>query len=92
MKDGEYIEYHEGKIYYRCNYLKGKLNGEYIDYYTSGDISYKCNYLDGNLYGEYITYFRGGEVSSKNFYINTYKVTDQEWSSYNRNIKLESIL
>jgi len=90
MKDGEHIEYYtSGEIYSKINYLDGKLHGEYIYYYTIGEISSKINYLDGKLHGEYIGYYSSGEISYKYWYLYGESVTELEWISYNRNIKLK---
>jgi hypothetical protein len=43
-------------------------------------------------HGEYISYLKSGEVIYKWYYINNDMVTESEWLSYNRDIKLESIL
>jgi len=94
MIDGEYIEYYEsGEIRYKYNYLNGGLNGglngESIYYYTSGDISSKSYYKDGELHGESFFYNQSGDISHKYYYINDKFVTELEWISYNRSIKLE---
>jgi len=90
MIDGEFIEYYEsGEIEFKINYLGGKRNGEFIDYYKSGEISSSRNYLDDNLHGELIYYYESGDISSKFYHINGKSVTEFEWLSYNRNIKLE---
>jgi len=92
MTDGESITYYDtGEIYYKCNYLDGELHGEYICYYISGEISYKINYIDGKKNGECISYYESVEISSKSYYINDKFVSEFEWISYNRNIKLELI-
>jgi len=69
--------------------VKGMVN---ICYFRSGEISYKMNYIDGDLHGEYIRYFKDGEIYYKSNYLGGKPVTELEWLSYNRNIKLELIL
>jgi len=64
-------------------------DGEHIGYYSSGLISSVRNYLDGKLNGEYINYYSSGEISYKCNYVNGSYVTELEWLSYNRNLKLE---
>ena len=90
MKDVEHIEYYSGgEIQSIINYLDDNLHGESILYYRSGEISSICNYKDGKYHGECIYYFVSGEVESKYYYIFGNGVSEFEWISYNRNIKLE---
>jgi len=90
MKDGEHIEYYlSGEILSKSWYLDGKRSGDCIYYFRSGVIESKCNYLDGKLNGEYIFYYISVEISGKRYYINDIKVTESQWISYNRNLKLE---
>ena len=67
-------------------------DGEHIDYYVSGEILSKCFILEGNLHGLYIHYYTSGDICSTYYHINGNLVTELEWLSYNRNIKLELIL
>jgi len=88
-KDGEYIEYYDtGEILSKCNYLDGKRHGSYISYFKSGEIWSKINYLDCKFHGEHISYYSSGEVSIKSYNINGNVVSELEWISYSRNIKL----
>ena len=64
-------------------------DGEHIRYYENGEILSKCRYLDGERHGEYISYFTSGDIWSKSYHINGKFVSESEWLSYNRNIKLE---
>ena len=90
MTDGEYIEYYEsGEIFSKIIYLDDKLHGESINYFMSGLISSKCNFIYGEFNGECIYYFLSGELNYKSYYIYDKAVTELEWISYNRNIKLE---
>jgi len=90
MIDDEYIGYYySGEINYKCFYLDGKYHGEFITYFKTGEISYKCNYLYGKRQGEYIIYYESGKIRSKYYFIDDKVVTELEWISYNRNIKLE---
>jgi len=92
MIDGEYIEYYlSGEIKYKCFYLDGKLHGESIYYFKSGDIASISNYLCGDTHGECIYYHASGKIYLKSLYIYSKGVTELEWLSYNRNIKLELI-
>jgi len=104
MKNGELIEYYESgvinyKIYYytsgeissKINYLDGKLHGESIYYFPCGEISSSRNYLDDNLHGELTRYNINGVVLYKCWYLYGESVTELEWLSYDRNIKLELI-
>jgi len=90
MTDGEHIEYyHSGGILSRINYLCGINNGECIYYYETGEISSIINYKDGRKNGESINYFKSGLILFMKYYINNIKVSEFEWVSYNRNLKLE---
>jgi len=89
-KNGVSINYfRSGDIESKSWYLDGKRNGEYIKYFISGDIKCKCNYIDGEVHGEYIYYYINGEVECKYYYICSNEITELDWISYNRNIKLE---
>jgi len=90
MKDGEYIDYYDnGEIRSKCLYLDGKRHGEHIGYYLSGEISHNCNHIGDILHGEFIFYYRSGEISYVWYYIYSECVSELEWISYNRNLKLE---
>jgi len=92
MKDGEHITYYDtDEILSKFNYLGGKFYGECIYYFISGEILSKRNFIDGELHGECISYYESVEISSKSYYINDKFVSEFEWISYNRNIKLELI-
>jgi len=89
MKDGEDILYYgTGEILSKMNFLDGKPVGEFTSYYESGEILCKCWYLDGKKHGELITCYSSGKIIYS-YYINGRPVNDSEWTSYNRNIKLE---
>jgi len=91
MIEGEHIDYYKsGEILSKSWHLDGKLNGESIRYYESGELGSKINYLDGNLHGESISYLISGKIV-KYYYIYGKSVTELEWLSYDRNIKLELI-
>ena len=64
-------------------------DGEHIEYYESGEISIKYNWLGGKKHGEFIDYYKSGDIWSKSYHINGKFVSESEWLSYNRNIKLE---
>jgi len=90
MNNGEHIEYYsDGEIRYRCNYLGVNRHGEFINYYISGEISSKCNYLGDNRHGESTFYGRSGDILTIWYYIDGKSITELEWLSYNRNLKLE---
>jgi len=90
MKDGEHITYYDtDEILSKFNYLGGKFYGECIYYFISGEILSKRNFIDGELHGECIKYYSSGEISYKCNYVNGSYVTELEWLSYNRNLKLE---
>ena len=52
MKHVEQIGYYKSdEISYKCNYLDGKIHGEFIKYYHNGEISYNYYYI----YNNYVT-------------------------------------
>ena len=73
IKGGDYKSYHSnGQINVKCNYISGKLHGEYIEYYTYEDdglyrrgilnkkenICKKiCTYINDILNKEYSEYY-----------------------------------
>ena len=68
-----YGYHNSGKIHYKANYEKGKLNGEYITYYENGKIACKANCENGKLNGEYISYYENGKIWYKENYKNGLK-------------------
>jgi len=64
-------------------------DGEHIEYYDSGEIQSKCFYLGGEKLCESINYYLSGVIFYKSYYIYGKSVSELEWISYNRNIKLE---
>ena len=65
-----YGYHNSGKIHYKANYEKGKLNGEYISYYENGKIWYKENYKNGLKHGECIVYYNNSNIAYKENYKN----------------------
>lgn len=63
LLDGEYTEYfgNTEKIFKKCFYKDGILDGEYLEYDLSGNITKKCFYKDGLLDGECVEYSSGKE-------------------------------
>lgn len=51
------------------NYVDGKKNGDYINYYFNGRISEKGTYVDDLFQGSFLKYYKNGKVKEKaNFY------------------------
>ena len=70
--NGEYIDYWENEILKsKANYVDGKLQGEYIEYYNTiaNDVNIRKNYEDGKLQGEYIEYWKNENLKSKANYV-----------------------
>ena len=70
--NGEYIDYWENEILKsKANYVDGKLQGEYIEYYNTiaNDVNIRKNYEDGKLQGEYIEYWTNENLKSKANYV-----------------------
>ena len=69
--DGEYIEYHSnGNVKSKVNYVDGKKQGEYLEYWELGRVLYiKANYEDGKLQGEYLEYHSNRNVNIRANYV-----------------------
>jgi antitoxin component YwqK of YwqJK toxin-antitoxin module len=50
------------------NYSKGKLNGEYLEYFDSGELEIKGKYLNGEKEGVWEQYHTNGKVMSQSRY------------------------
>jgi antitoxin component YwqK of YwqJK toxin-antitoxin module len=68
-----------------------QLHGEQIGYYSNGKISSKKNYINGEYHGEQIGYHSNGQIFYKYYYINGKFVSQEEWISYDRKIKMKII-
>ena len=66
--------YNNGKLYFKCNYINGILNGEYIQYYNNGQINYKTYYINGKDDGYYEKYYNNGKIVFKGLYKNDLKI------------------
>ena len=73
-----YGYYDTGKIYYKANYKKGKLDSEYITYYENGKISCKANFKNSLKHGERIIYHNNGIIYHKENYKND-ELIYKEW-------------
>ncbi|MCG8576697.1 MAG: hypothetical protein MI810_17595 [Flavobacteriales bacterium] len=49
-------------------YEKGKMNGNYIHYYTSGEVGMKGFFVNDLLEGEILSYFPNGNLYGKRFF------------------------
>ena len=47
------IDKESKQLILKCNYNKGNLDGEYLEYYPSGYIKKRINFKNGILHGEY---------------------------------------
>ena len=53
-RHGPWEEYYSnGKLYWRKNYVNGKLHGLYECYWFNGNLDYKVNYVNGKGHGEF---------------------------------------
>ena len=50
------------------NIKKGKLSGNYIEYYNNGNVKLKTNYHRGKLDGNYISYFNNQNINQETNY------------------------
>jgi antitoxin component YwqK of YwqJK toxin-antitoxin module len=44
--------YDTGELKIKCNYIGGKLHGEFLNFHKNGKINKKNNYIDGRLNDE----------------------------------------
>ena len=84
--------YSNGQLWYKRQFLNGKLHGEQLGYLSNnGQLSYKGQYLNGKEHGEQIGYRSNGELLYKDYYINGDEISYEEWIKYKRDIKLQRI-
>ena len=50
--------------------IKGKRNGEWLEYYVNGSLEYKSNYKDGKEEGEVFWYYQNGKLEIRGNYKN----------------------
>jgi antitoxin component YwqK of YwqJK toxin-antitoxin module len=69
-KHGYWEKYHSnGNIWYKGNYINGKLNGYWENYYTNGNIWYTGNYINSKRISNWEYYSYNGTLINKEFYI-----------------------
>ena len=68
------------------NYINGKFEGEWLEYYDNGQLKIKRNYKDGILEGESLWYHKNGQLESKGNFKDDEK--EGEWLHYRRDGKL----
>ncbi len=47
-------EFYNNTLFYKANYLNGKLDGEVTEYYSNGEIKSISNYKNGYLHGKFV--------------------------------------
>jgi len=75
------------------SYILNKINDNYFsglecNYYNT-DKKPKLFVISGKLHGESIGYYENGKLYYKSYYINGDYVSELNWISYNRNLKLD---
>ena len=68
------------------NYINGKFEGEWLEYYENGQLKIKRNYKDDKLEGESLWYHKNGQLESKGNFKDDKK--EGEWLHYRSNGKL----
>lgn len=66
---GPWKYYHNGKLWYKVNYINGKINGLCEDYYFKGQLSLKFNVINGNRHGICEEYWENGKLNIKEYFI-----------------------
>ena len=68
-KHGPWEYYYKGKLWYKENYINGKMHGLCEDYYWgNGQLSLKFNVINGKRYG-LSEYYSNGELNIKQYYL-----------------------
>ena len=54
-KEGEWVKYHNTKIFSKGSYKNGKRDGEWVGYHDNGNVSYRGSYKNGKKEGEWVS-------------------------------------
>ena len=73
-RDGLYYEVYSDDIFTgdvvvgkeQGKVIKGKREGEWLEYYKNGEVKEKSNFKDGKAEGESLRYYKSGELKNKN--------------------------
>ena len=65
-----WVNYENGALHYKGNYINGKLNGTWFFYYQNGTIEIEKNYINGQKNGVWKYYYENGEPKREDYYKN----------------------
>jgi antitoxin component YwqK of YwqJK toxin-antitoxin module len=88
VKDGVYLEYFKGGLSLNATFSKGKLNGNYIEYYPSQEVKKHLFYKDGVVQGKVVYYYEDGMLMKEGEYAEIGKA--KVWHQYYPNGVLKS--
>ena len=54
-KEGEWVKYHDTKIFSKGSYKNGKREGDWVGYHDNGNVSYRGSYKNGKKEGEWVS-------------------------------------
>jgi antitoxin component YwqK of YwqJK toxin-antitoxin module len=54
-KEGEWVKYHNTKIFSKGSYKNGKREGDWVGYHDNGNVSYRGSYKNGKKEGEWVS-------------------------------------
>jgi antitoxin component YwqK of YwqJK toxin-antitoxin module len=65
------------------NYVNGKVNGPFLEWFDSGELSITGNYKNDKPEGDVIEYYRNGQIKAKTTYVDG--LDDGEYIAYYEN-------
>lgn len=82
IKDGETdFVYPDGRLWVRCNYHAGVLNGAWNVFYPDGTVEETGNYLNGKKQEQWIWYYPDSKVYMRGYF--AADARDSTWESFN---------
>ena len=54
-REGEWVKYHDKKLWSKGSFKNGKRDGEWVGYYDNGNVSYRGSYKNGKKEGEWVS-------------------------------------
>ena len=76
--------YENEKLFQKVNYVQGKPEGNFIEYYNTGETQRIGKYANGFREGSWKTYYKNGKIQSRGKYKKGEKVG--VWKTFYKNI------
>ena len=54
-KEGEWVKYHDKKLWSKGSYKNGKREGDWVGYHDNGNVSYRGSYKNGKKEGDWVS-------------------------------------